>query len=163
MSWFLMICMGLALLPQAGIARTLAPGVTTVHDAIGKALTMDSFFRTLQRPRSPNHWLVAPEGFAVKPDAAAPVFAVPATALRDAFKVVLRQTPGAAIATEADDGLHVVYTSAVFGFKDDIHVRVFPLSPQQSTLALYLASRVGYWDFGTNRRRVEDLISRIRA
>ena len=60
------------------------------------------------------------------------------------------------------DGLHIVLTSAVFSFKDDVRVHVIALSPQQSTLALYSASRVGYWDLGTNRRRVEDWLARLQ-
>lgn len=122
---------------------------------------MENFFRGLQRPDSPNHWLVAPADIGAKPDAAAPVYAVPAGVLRAAFKVMLNQVPRTAIAAETADGLHVVATSAVFGFQDDIRVLFVALGPQQSTLALYSASRVGYWDLGANRRRIEDWLRRM--
>ena len=159
---FLLVCAALALLPSAGMAQTVVPGAGPVHDAGGMNAEMDSFFKTLQRPASPNHWLAAPADYAIRPDAVAPVFAVPAAALHAAFKTLVRQTKGAAIGTETVDGLHVVFTSAVFGFKDDVRVQIIALSPQQSTLALYSASRVGYWDLGANRRRIEDWLARLQ-
>ena len=159
---FLCVSVAVAVLPLAGMARTVAAGATAVDDAGHMNPSMESFFKTLKRPDSPNHWLAAPADFTVKPDAVAPVFAVPAAALREAFKAVVQQAKGAAIATETADGLHVVVTTAVFEFKDDIRVQFIALSPQQSTLALYSASRVGYWDLGTNRRRVDDWMSRIQ-
>jgi len=145
------------------MAQTVAAGAAAVHDAGRMPPDMDSFFKTLKRPDSPNHWLVAPADFAVKPDAVAPHFAVPAAALRSAFKAVVQQTKGADVVAETADGAHVVVTTAVFGFKDDLRVQFIALSPQQSTLALYSASRTGYWDLGTNRRRVEDWMIRIRS
>lgn len=144
------------------MAQTVVPAANAVHDAGLMNAKMDAFFKTLQRPGSPNHWLAAPADYAVRPDAVAPVFAVPAAALHAAFKTVVQQTRGAAIEAETVDGLHVVFTSAVFSFKDDMHIHVIPLSPQQSTLALYSASRVGYWDLGANRRRVEDWLARLQ-
>lgn len=123
---------------------------------------MDPFFRTLERPDTPNHWLVAPPDFAVRPDAVAPVFTVPAAEILAALRTVILQTRGAVIQAETAQGLHVVVTSAVFQFKDDVRVHVIPLSSQQSTFAIYSASRVGYWDLGTNRRRVEDWLVRLR-
>lgn len=159
---FLLVCAALALLPAAGMAQTVAPGANAVHDAGRVNNGMETFFRTLARPGSPNHWLVGPAVFAVKPDAIAPVFAVPAAALQAALKTVAHQFKGAAIAAETADGLHVIVTSAIFGFKDDVRIHIIPLSSQQSTLAIYSASRVGYWDLGTNRRRVEDWLARLQ-
>ena len=160
---FLLVYAVLALLPSAGMAQTVVPGAYAVHDSGRMNAKMDSYFKTLQRPASPNHWLVAPADYAIRPDAAAPVFAVPAAALHGAFKTLVQQTKGAAIEAETVDGLHIVFTSAVFSFKDDVRVYFIPLSPQQSTLALYSASRVGYWDLGANRRRVEDWLIRLQT
>lgn len=159
---FLYVCAALIMLPHSGVAQTVAPGARAVHDAGYTTSSMKPFFKTLQRPDSPNHWLAAPADYAVKPDVVAPVFAVPAAALHAAVKTVVRQTQGAAIDTETADGLHIVFTSAIFSFKDDVRVHVIPLAPQQSTLALYSASRVGYWDLGANRRRVEDWLARLQ-
>lgn len=127
------------------------------------AMSIENYFSTLQRPASPNHWLVAPAGFPGKPDATAPVFAVPVTVLREAFKTVVAQSPGAVVAEETATGMHVIVTTRVFEFRDDVRARFIELGPQQSTLALYSASRVGYWDLGTNRRRIEDWLARTAA
>lgn len=124
---------------------------------------MDSFFSSLQRPDSPNHWLVAPAGFPGQPDATAPVHAVPVAVLRETFKAVIAQSPGATVVAETADGLQVVVTTRVFRFRDDVRVQFIALGPQQSTLALYSASRTGYWDFGANRRRLEDWLARLAA
>jgi uncharacterized protein (DUF1499 family) len=163
MSRFLYGRAALAGLLLAAMILTVAAGASAVHDASHKMPAVETFFKTLKRPDSPNHWLVAPADFVVKPDTVAPVFAVPVTALREACKAVVQQAKGAAIAAETDDGLHIVVTTAIFEFKDDVHVQFIRLSPRQSTVALYSASRTGYWDLGTNRRRVEDWVTRIHA
>ncbi|MBX3649870.1 MAG: DUF1499 domain-containing protein [Burkholderiales bacterium] len=144
------------------------PGIAAgggIHDRKDNKASMDvaPYFRTLRRPDSPNHWLAAPAGFPGNPDAAAPVFEVPAAALREALRVVVTQTPGAAVESESAAGMHIVVTTRIFRFRDDVHVQFLQPGPQQSTLAVYSASRVGYWDLGTNRRRVEDWLARIAA
>lgn len=158
---FLLLCSALAALPPAVMAQTVAPASRSVHDAGRMSPTMETFFRTLRRPDSPNHWLVAPADFAVRPDAVAPVFAAPAAAVQAALLTVISQTGGTVIHADMADGLHVVVTSAIFRFKDDVRVQFIPLSSQQSTLAIHSASRVGYWDLGANRRRVEDWLVRL--
>ncbi len=91
------------------------------------------------------------------------MFAVPVAVLHDAFKAMLRQTPGAEVFSEAASGMHVVVTTRIFRFRDDTRVQFISPGPRQSTLALYSASRAGYWDIGTNRRRVEDRLARLAA
>jgi uncharacterized protein (DUF1499 family) len=128
-----------------------------------KPVAIADWFAQLQRPGSPNHWLAAPADFVVKPDAVAPVYALPVARLREAFVAMLRTQPRMAIVGGNGDGLHAVATTAVLRFDDDIRVQFIALSPAQSTLAIYSASRVGYWDLGANRRRVEDLLGRLQA
>ena len=58
---------------------------------------------------------------------------------------------------EVGDGYaHAVFQSLVFRFADDVEFR---LDPEASVIHVRSASRVGHWDFGANRKRVE----RIRA
>jgi uncharacterized protein (DUF1499 family) len=162
MSRFLFAVAALALLPVCGMADNLTSHVVTVHASEPIAMKLDDFFKTLKRPDTPNHWLIAPADFTIKPDAVAPVFAAPASALREAFKSVALRSKGNAVVEESAFGMHVVATTLVFRFKDDIYVRFIPLAHHQSTLAVYSASRTGYWDTGTNRRRLEDWIERTR-
>jgi uncharacterized protein (DUF1499 family) len=144
------------------LAVLLSAGAWPAGAAAGKE-GMDSFFSSLRRPASHNHWLVAPAGFPGRPDATAPVHAVPVAVLRETFKAVIAQSPGAAVVAETADGLQIGVTTRVFQFRDDVRVQFIALGQQQSTLALYSASRTGYWDFGTNRRRLEDWLARLAA
>lgn len=120
--------------------------------------TKDNFFQNLKRPASPNNWLVAPADFVIKPDAIAPVFDVPISGLKQTFKAAILQSKEIATIAESENAMHLVATTRLMRFQDDIRVRFIPVAPDKSTVALYSASRVGYWDTGTNRRRVEDLI-----
>ncbi len=122
----------------------------------------DQYFNTLKPPETPNHWLIAPADFVVKPDATAPVFEMSAADLRVAFKSIALQSRGITLVDESPNSMQLVATTLVFRYKDDIRVRFIPLARQQSTLAIYSASRVGYWDMGTNRRRLESWIDQLR-
>lgn len=78
----------------------------------------------------------------------------------DAAWEILRQTlaaePRLRIVEERKDQwyLHAEATSLVFRFVDDVE---FQLDPEQRLLHVRSASRVGHWDLGINRRRVERL------
>ena len=56
--------------------------------------------------------------------------------------------------------IHTEFTSAFFRFVDDVE---FLLDDGTRTIHVRSASRVGYSDFGVNRRRVEELRSRFDA
>ncbi len=47
--------------------------------------------------------------------------------------------------------LHTTFTTKWLKFIDDVH---FLLQPDQQRIEIRSASREGYWDLGTNRRRV---------
>lgn len=60
---------------------------------------------------------------------------------------------------EANDNyLHATFTSGLFGFVDDVE---FVLDDPNKVIHVRSASRVGYWDMGANRQRVEDLRARF--
>ena len=50
--------------------------------------------------------------------------------------------------------------SRIFGFVDDVE---FQIDPDRNLVEIRSASRVGYWDLGVNRRRVERLRETLRA
>jgi uncharacterized protein (DUF1499 family) len=58
------------------------------------------------------------------------------------------------IVDETEDTLHAEATSLVFRFVDDINVI---LDADAGLIHIRSASRVGYGDFGVNRKRVEVL------
>lgn len=126
------------------------------------AVRLDTFFDTLKRPGSPNNWLVAPAGFVIDPDAVAPVFNVPTHDLIDTFTLVALRSKGVAVVEESAHAIHFVVTTPLMRFKDDVWTLFMSVAENTSTLALYSTSRVGYWDLGTNRRRVKDWIERVQ-
>jgi len=131
--------------------------------AAAETVKLENYFRTLKRPDSPNTWLVAPADFVTKPDAVAPLFDVPVSRLREAFMSVVTRAEGATVVAESADGMHIVVTTRLLKFKDDVRVLFIPVGERQSTMALYSASRVGYWDFGTNRRRIDEWVEETQA
>ncbi|MFO1433494.1 MAG: DUF1499 domain-containing protein [Candidatus Competibacteraceae bacterium] len=73
---------------------------------------------------------------------------------------VVAALPRTTVVTKTGDSLHVEVRSALFGFVDDVE---FQLRPADKTIAVRSASRVGYWDLGVNRRRVEQIRELLRA
>jgi len=60
--------------------------------------------------------------------------------------------PRTRIVTDTGYTLHAKCKSAIFGFFDDVD---FELRADQEIIAVRSASRLGYSDFGVNRRRNE--------
>ena len=66
---------------------------------------------------------------------------------------IVRST-GGSIHSQTDDYLSAIYESRLFGFVDDLEVRV---DIQQKMIHFRSSSRVGKNDLGVNRQRVEQL------
>lgn len=62
------------------------------------------------------------------------------------------------IVTSTGDYLHVVYTSSIMRYQDDVE---FLLSADGGEIAVRSASRVGYGDMGVNRDRIETIRSAL--
>jgi uncharacterized protein (DUF1499 family) len=58
------------------------------------------------------------------------------------------------------DYLHAQSQSLLFGFVDDIELQ---LRADEQLIAVRSASRIGYYDWGVNRRRVERIRELLRA
>lgn len=67
---------------------------------------------------------------------------------------ILESLPQATIATREPNYLHVEFRSSLFGFVDDVE---FLADEAANVIHVRSASRIGYSDGGTNRRRVEML------
>jgi uncharacterized protein (DUF1499 family) len=76
-----------------------------------------------------------------------------------ALEQVLAATPRVNVVTLSEQYIHAEFTSAVLRFVDDVE---FSLRPQDGVIAVRSASRVGYYDFGANRSRVEKLRVQLR-
>lgn len=75
----------------------------------------------------------------------------PNTTLDQIEKVALR-LPGAKLAAKKQDYLHIECTTRIMRFVDDLELKL-----QGDTLIVRSESRVGYSDFGVNRKRAEQL------
>ena len=71
-----------------------------------------------------------------------------------ALKQKLRSQSRTVIVDESEDTLHAQATSLLFRFVDDINII---LDADAGLMHVRSASRVGYGDFGVNRKRVEAL------
>jgi len=69
------------------------------------------------------------------------------------LKKIIESEERTRIITESENYLHVEFTSAIMGFVDDVEF-CFPGEP---LIHVRSASRLGYYDFGVNRKRVEHL------
>jgi uncharacterized protein (DUF1499 family) len=61
---------------------------------------------------------------------------------------------GGSVQVEHDSYLAATFTSSIFGFVDDLEIRV---DSERKTIHLRSASRVGHGDGGVNRKRTERL------
>ena len=62
--------------------------------------------------------------------------------------------PGATIVAQHDGYLYATFQTPLMGFVDDVE---FFVDPARSVIEVRSASRLGYRDFGVNRKRIESL------
>ena len=74
------------------------------------------------------------------------------------LKAVIAGLPRTQLVEEDDAYLHYEFTSLLLRFVDDVE---FLIDDDTKTIHFRSASRTGYGDFGVNRRRMEDLRSRL--
>ncbi len=79
-------------------------------------------------------------------------------AAREKIKLILLKMDRTHIITDQSDYLHVVFTSRVMRFKDDVE---FWFPDDENTIHIRSASRMGYSDLGVNRKRVEEIRKRF--
>ena len=84
--------------------------------------------------------------------------AVPAPEGWQMVRTLVAELPRATIITQGPDYLHAECRSAVFGFVDDLELH---LRPDNKIIAVRSAARLGYSDLGVNRKRVEELRSKL--
>jgi uncharacterized protein (DUF1499 family) len=77
-----------------------------------------------------------------------------------ALQALLAQTPRVKVVATEPAYLRAEFTSRLLRFTDDVE---FELRAQSGVIAMRSASRVGYYDFGANRSRLEKLREDLRA
>ncbi|WP_034641638.1 DUF1499 domain-containing protein, partial [Desulfovibrio inopinatus] len=68
------------------------------------------------------------------------------------LRSVVLAIPGTQLIEESTDRLVCTVTSHIFKFIDDV---IFVMRPDASVIDVHSASRIGYWDLGANRKRIE--------
>lgn len=76
----------------------------------------------------------------------------PAAIVWKIVRELVANLPCTQIINETSDYFHAECRSSVFGFVDDLELH---LRPSARVIAVRSAARLGYSDFGVNRRRVE--------
>lgn len=79
------------------------------------------------------------------------------TQARARLLAVLNGSERARIVQSEDDYIHAEFRSAVFGFADDVEFQFGP----PGVIQIRSASRIGYYDFGANRERLETIRARF--
>ena len=124
-------------------------------------------FKTLRRTGKPNDYLVADvDCLSAKPDRPALILPKPAPAVATAIIEVATSLPRVKLEyhDQATQMLQFTEKSKLFGFIDDIFLKIVPLENQTSCRVLYYSkSRVGYSDMGVNRRRGELWLKTVHA
>ncbi len=123
-------------------------------------------FETLTLKSSPNQFLVAPPGLCrnAMPHGEAPVFEMPAEALRERWMERIPKQPRVKqlSADPARDQYDFEQVSALVGFPDTITVRFPPAGEGRSTVAIYSRSHYGRSDLGVNEKRIRAWLELLR-
>ncbi|MGB3625945.1 MAG: DUF1499 domain-containing protein [Henriciella sp.] len=126
-------------------------------------------FATLERPSSPNTYLLAPAGLcqSAEPDTLSPTFEADPGALFQAVQDLAASKDRWTVSSTAAETMQIeaVAATKLLKFKDDVTIRVLEdkNDGHKSQLAVYSRSRVGYHDMGANRKRIEKLIEELKA
>jgi uncharacterized protein (DUF1499 family) len=79
---------------------------------------------------------------------------------REKLISVINSMKRSEIVTAETNYIHATFTSALFGFVDDVE---FSFDEQNKIMNVRSASRTGYSDLGVNRKRVEEIRRRFTS
>lgn len=75
---------------------------------------------------------------------------------------VLESEDQAKILMAQENYIRVAFKSTFFGFVDDVEFYFSEAQTSEKVIHIRSASRVGYTDFGTNRKRIERIQSKLK-
>ncbi len=87
-------------------------------------------------------------------------YAGPKENARSTLLAVLQNMKRCKIETKNSDYIHATFQSAFFGFVDDVE---FYFPEDTGVIHVRFAARSGYYDFGVNKRRLEEIRELFRA
>lgn len=107
-------------------------------------------------PASPN--CVCSESNSQNDAGSIPPLPAPSSAPLQTLKATLKSIGGNQLVSESSNYLHYTFTTPLWGFIDDVEFR---LDASNQWFHVRSASRIGYSDLGTNRKRIEMIRSRL--
>jgi uncharacterized protein (DUF1499 family) len=125
-------------------------------------------FETLERPTTPNTYLVLPAKLSstAEADEASPVFGEAAAALFKRVQMLIADQDSWEVVRADEENLQLAFIAKtkLLKFKDDVAIRVFPSADGAQTceIAIYSRSRVGKYDFKANKKRAQSLLSQLK-
>ena len=130
----------------------------------GRAILPSHDFESLERPGSPNDFLMTPPGFdSASPDELSPEFTVAADLLvQELLHIIAKMPRTRLVKREAGNRLQFEQRSGLFLFPDFFTIQVIALPGNNSTLAAYSGSVFGHSDLGVNRRRIEGIVEKLQ-
>lgn len=106
---------------------------------------------------------MAPPGFgSSSPDEFSPEFPVAADVLARKLMHIVKEMHRSRLIKHESDRFQFEQRSALFLFPDFFTIRIIALPGNRATLAAYSGSVYGHSDLGVNRKRIEDLLERLR-
>ncbi len=123
-------------------------------------------FKTLKLKESPNQYLVcSKEHCSAEYQREAKIYSCSVSELKAAWENAISLLPNTRLLGEDTQLTQQVYIdySKIWHFPDFIYVQFYELPDNRSSMAVYSYSVYGYSDFGVNKKRVEKILSSIRA
>lgn len=122
-------------------------------------------FSSLKLTHRPNQFLLAPEGLCqnATPHQLSTLYSATPDRVYAAWKEIVAGSPRTEIRHENKKTLHIeaVQRSTLFRFKDRINFAAFASEADQSTIAIYSRSHVGYSDLGANKARIQNWVQML--
>lgn len=121
-------------------------------------------FKHLTLPQKPNYYLVCPRNYCNVPaQAIAPTYALSLEQLQQHWQQMLAKQPRTHMTQQLKTQHHYQYVqySLIFHFPDYIDVQFIPITPHQTTLAIFSRAKYGYSDFKVNEKRIKQWLQQI--
>ena len=122
-------------------------------------------FKTLNLSKRPNEYLILPVEFdcVAVPHSLSPIFNISSKELYSVFYTIIIGERAIKVTYSDRNELksEFVQYTRLFRFPDDISVEFVEMDNNLSSIAIYSRSRIGYYDFRVNKRRVKRLINSL--
>lgn len=121
-------------------------------------------FKTLKKTPKPNQYFLCPKDYCLEtPDAISNTYDIAAKNLFTEILAIAEDDTGIELLAldETELTLRFLSRTPVLKFPDTTNIKVVEISENQSTLAIYAQAKIGSFDFGANKLRVDTLVKKL--